>query len=123
MSFHGVYMSILAYLLKHWKTVAAGAAAFALTAVLLQLVTLRRENEALQAQVATVTVQAERLAVSLAGNQKALVEREADNKALAERHAKDLAALRAAFAQDPEACSWSQEKIPEAVLEALGCAR
>ncbi|MDR1040258.1 MAG: hypothetical protein LBR80_08860, partial [Deltaproteobacteria bacterium] len=79
------------------------------------------ENADLRASLKASQVRAASLEYDLKANMAALVEREADNRELARRYDKDLAALRAAFAATPEACAWSEDKIPDSVLEALGC--
>ncbi|MDR3154283.1 MAG: hypothetical protein LBW85_08460 [Deltaproteobacteria bacterium] len=116
-------MAALSFLAAHWKTVAAFAVALFLAAALHEVVSLKTANEALQSQAAELSAKAQRLSADLARNRKALEDREAENRALAERHEADMAALRGAFASDPESCAWSGEKIPDSVLEALGCAR
>ncbi|MDR2611677.1 MAG: hypothetical protein LBG06_02170, partial [Deltaproteobacteria bacterium] len=63
------------------------------------------------------------LSASLEANRRALVSREAENLALAAERAQAREALKAAYGSSEEACAWSGERIPDAVLEALGCAR
>ncbi|MDR3152916.1 MAG: hypothetical protein LBW85_01255 [Deltaproteobacteria bacterium] len=116
-------MSGLAYVLANWKTVAAVLASLTLAATLHGLISLRSDNAALQARLADSAAVADSLRRDAEANRAALAAREAENRALAESHARDMAALRSAFASTPEACAWSEQRIPDPVLEALVCGR
>jgi hypothetical protein len=82
---------------------------------------LKAEMRGLEAQLAYNQATVKSLTLSVQANQKALEIRARETQALAREKDAALAALREVYKTDAEACAWSEEKIPDSVLEALGC--
>jgi hypothetical protein len=114
--------AVLSFLAKHWGLAAALVVVAALAGGLWHVLSLRTENDRLTLALADSKAQAQALADSLEANRLALDRREAENAALAKEKAQAVDALKAAYGASEEACAWSEEPIPPAVLEALGCA-
>lgn len=114
-------MNILAFVKNNWSAVLLGALALVLILGLYKIDSLRADNALLALRLADSEHRAAAFADSLAKSYEAVAAREAENRVLAVQYQKDLGALQAAFAADPESCEWSRDKIPGSVLEAIGC--
>jgi hypothetical protein len=110
------------------KALLIGLVLLALVLGLAKIAALSSDNEKLTARVegalaqaANAEAQAKGYADDLAKSYRAAADRERENGELRSRLAEERAALQAAFAKDPESCEWSRERIPQGVMEALGC--
>jgi hypothetical protein len=110
-------------LLKYWKEVLLGLLLVVMIITLFYVRTLKLQNEKLDDKVTVQNELIGSLNENIRANKEALLEREETVRILEDE--KNLAhqALSNAVKEDPKACEWSKDIIPESVLEAIGCGK